>query len=176
MEENKLIKIEGKELQKIGNQIAITNKLLQNSFDYLKWWEGLENIWKKYFLAYLALELSLVNLKHVLKKTEYTKEELFILQYCVNIKKEDYEMNAEIIKYLFGIKKISFRWKEIIDLEPLIVFADLEELQFTMAEIKTLNPLKSLKKLKLLDCTGAKIAEEEIAQFKRVHPDCKVIS
>jgi hypothetical protein len=176
MEENKLIKIEGEELQKIGKQIAITNKLLQNSFDYLKWWEDLENIWKKYFLAYLALELARVNLKHALKKTEYSKEELFILQYSVNIEKEDYKMKSELIKYLFGIKKISFRWKEIIDLKPLSVFADLEELQFTKAEIKTLNPLKSLRKLKMLDCTGAKIAQEEIEEFKRVHPNCKVIS
>jgi hypothetical protein len=44
-----------------------------------------------------------------------------------------------------------------------------------------LKPLKDLKNLKLLDCSkimwsDEEISKKEIEQFKKDHPNCKVIS
>ena len=105
MKENKLVKYQSGQLQKVGNQIAVTNKLLRNDFDYLKWWDELEIAWKQIFQAQLKFQLALVSLKHKLKKTGMTQQESSAFEFIKSKDEADYSMNVPTIKCLVEIPR-----------------------------------------------------------------------
>lgn len=189
MEENKLVKFEAGALQKLGNAIAITNKLLQKSFDYLKWWNDLDDNWKESFIRVSIFKVSEIELHYNFDEREYSRSESNFINVITNYKKggrklNNFVMNTEAIKFLLSFKKIeiaSFGFKNNCDLTPLKLFDDIEELEIHYTGISSLKPLKDLKNLKLLDCSkimwsDEEISKKEIEQFKKDHPNCKVIS
>jgi hypothetical protein len=185
--ENKsIVKRESAFLQKVGNQIAITNKLLlRDDFDYLKWWNELNYVWMNLFRATMKIEIALINVEKAFEiEAEQDRVSYLRRSNLLNFEKEienDYQWSLDTIKYLITLKSIAFGKYVVHDLEPLSIFFELEKLEFTNAEIikseiTSLKPLKSLKKLKLLDCKGTIVSPAEIELFKKEHPNCKVIS
>ncbi len=174
-----IIKWESSTILKVGNQITITNKLLYNSFDYLKWWEDLEREWKNRFIACIELEIAWINLGRVLQEREFTQDELRVKKIFENYNQGDnednYIPNIEAIKYLIRMTKKIIVFNEVKNLEPLKLFTELEELEVRDIEIESLEPLFRLQKLKELNLSKANIGRIEIAEFRERNPNCIVI-
>jgi hypothetical protein len=166
-------------IQKVGNQIAITNKLLQDDFDYLKWWHELDKSFRRLLLGYFELEIRLDEIvsKYVPREeneiVSIFKDEIDNATTSEN-ENENYLLSEKAIKYITKFKRISLH-NSIVNLESLRIFTDLEKLKFSDYTFKNLEPLNSLKKLKVLDCSKAVINPDEIVKFKMSHPDCEVI-
>ena len=174
-EENKsLIKKESAFVEKVGNQIAVTNKLLLtiDSIDYLKWWDELDDNWKVCFTFYIKRAILKIDRK-IRQGKECTYTELMVSKYIAG--NDNFKISIGDIKYLLSLKSIDLV-RNVPDLIPLKLFAELEELEITTLENKSLAPLQSLKKLKLFDCSGGIFSKEEIEQFKKDHPNCEVVT
>ena len=173
MDNNSIIKKDSAFVQKVGNQIAVTNKLLQNSFDYLKWWNELDENWKKSLILQVNLKSALIR---TLNKTgEYTTSEMRILKFSENNRNDD--IGIESVTYLLSLKEISLYYEyEICDFKSIKHFSELEEIKIgKQNEIKNLESLIFLKNLKKINIPEPKINKEEIEQFIKDHPNCEVI-
>jgi hypothetical protein len=183
--EKGIIKKESAFVQKVSNQISITNKLLNGDFDYLKWWNELEVIWKDKFLMLLRLECSKLRLKKALIEKDQRNEDLTAIEKrMLNYNIEDIESNdrieskKEIIQYLLKMKDFILGGQNefvLNDLKALTSVTELEKIHFINANVKDIAGLYSLKKLKSLEITRSKISKSEIEKFKETHLDCKII-
>ena len=175
MEGSEIVKRDSSLLQKVGNQIVITNKLLYDNFDYLKWWDELFIGWKKIFNGHLLTEIGLINFKHAFEKTEYSQEELDVLIFSDEVDSKEYILSLDAIKYLIRTKEIEFGGNDITQLEPLKIFKYLGKLKFENVGIMSLEPLYRLNNLKELDLSKANIGRFEIYEFRKRNPNCNVI-
>ena len=140
MDENKLIKYDDKQLQKVGNAIAVTSKLLalqQKQFEFTStnlqsWWNGLDENWQDIFESAIRI------------KNEPSIEQL-----------------EEILK----VEAISIWYHEINTLEPLRIFYHLRTVELSNCpSIKNIYPLSNNKKLKKLVLSGTNIENIDIVE------------
>ncbi|HLG35691.1 MAG TPA: hypothetical protein VI757_12485 [Bacteroidia bacterium] len=173
-EKNKsIVKKESALVKRLGEQISITNKLLIYSFDYIDWWNNLDEKLKLFLRLTLALKVAIAN--HPEESKKLSKEDIakaIILKKNVDFGENVMSVNA--IKYLLSWKSIPAH--ALNDLEPVHLFSELEQLTLPEIEVKDLAPLNSLKQLKLLDISKAIVNEKELEVFKRMHPECKIIA
>lgn len=125
---------------------------MEEKLDYNKWLDELDVNWKKQFNAFIKLEFARIEFRCVSQNREPNAEEQKILNL--------FDINNDIVSFKteesfnFLIKQHSFTApKNIKNLQPLILFKELER----------------------LDCRQSKISKEELEQFKKEHPNCEVI-
>ena len=152
---------------------------MEDNFDYLTWWNSLEGIWKKMFELNIRINIDIMYFNRVnfsdneltVSSDELTEEKKILLEYNHNetFEKNRNEIKILAIKYLIRDKEMTvngfkdkFKFK---DLNPLKLFSDLEEIKFINAEVNNIDALYSLKKIKLLDFTRAKVNFDEIHNY-----------
>ena len=63
----------------------------------------------------------------------------------------------------------------VTSLEPLSAFTELRHLILMYCELDDWSPLRKLTKLRTLELVSCPISCEEMAELRRVLPDCKVV-
>ncbi|MCX6351404.1 MAG: hypothetical protein NTX03_06055 [Bacteroidetes bacterium] len=111
---NKLITQGENSVLKIGNQIAITNKLLDIGFDYVKWWDELENYNNKRIIE-LRIEISIVldGMLETMGKEELTIEEVPLYTSEKKFELNNYRTKFELLKNFMKLSKVDSSGKII---------------------------------------------------------------
>jgi len=168
-------------VQRVENTLQITNKLLatqfSNEIDYLTWWYSLEEIWKEIFWMDIYRH-SLLSLLKNNRQYPMSNEEEILTKFNRELDRNNQEMINASLKLITKDKKIIIGRGdnfELKDLNPLKIFTELEEIQFINADIKNIDGLCFLKKLKIIDVSRSKIVQSEIEEFMKVHSECKVL-
>ena len=149
--EKALVKTTGTqmELTFASNIIALTSKLLSRPFDAQKWWDSLDNEWKK---VLLMNDAELLNQQKA-SLTSFRRP--FRVKYSGH-KASDTgtpQISAEQLVRITNLECLFFeRWTPINTLEPIRNFANLERLFFNGTSITSLEPIRNLTTLKKLSC------------------------
>lgn len=171
-----LIKIEN-QLEKVGNQIAITNKLLVDSTDYMKWWADLPEIWKSLFRPKIERERLGLELKSIYQPEKLTIQEKQLLPIKEIFEDNSISVRIEFLRYLSKTTSLTIGRQHgftLPDLNPLKIFLNLEEIDFINATIEDIMSLKFLPNLKSLYFSRSKVKREQIEEIKTGNLNCEI--
>ncbi len=135
-------------LTRVANQIDTTNKILTkiNTVENRKWWEGLDDVWKRIFLMNLRLSESDSKFEYLyhLKDwyTDIFKEEFKLVN---NLKQEE-------INDILNLEDLTCFGCQLDNVNPVSKLTRLKILTIGENDISDLTPLSELKYLESLDC------------------------
>ncbi|MCX6351405.1 MAG: hypothetical protein NTX03_06060 [Bacteroidetes bacterium] len=175
---NKIAKFDNGQLGKIGNQIAITNKLLDKGFDYLKWYYSLDECWRNPILLDIKLMLIWDEGKTLLLNSSIKKEEEVLYTYEEEFEANNQLSKTELIKIIIGNKSFHIgtnKMDVLENLNPLNMFPNLENLEIRNVDVESLESQYSLKKLKTLKINKSKVSFSQLEAFKKRYPNCEII-
>lgn len=102
------------------------------------------------------------------------------LQYLKNLKRlclsRTGVSDINEISVLVNLEKLALYRTFVEDISPLKTLTKLQKLNINFTPVKNLSPLFGLKELKELHCFETNVLPDQIAGFKLINPDCKVIN
>lgn len=187
-----------KAIEKVGNIIALTDKLLLTTFDKWAWWNGLSEEWKIVFrlqIGDITNRITANKLKEI-KRLDYLScsniekkngilvshtpeiKELSPLKDLTNLKTlsccNKKIVNIEVLKYLKNLESLSLSGCLVKDLTPLKKLERLKELNLQGTKIKTIEPIQNIKSLRYLSVSNTSVSQSEVDEFKIINPNCKI--
>jgi len=161
-----LIKRPNHQLSRVGNLIALTNKLLDNrtiTQEDWDWWDGLEDIWKKIFNAHVfdleeKCDWCGGNCgKAILNFGITTRPHLYKFKGILELKKIFYTPCVHGWKYYSPIKDYYFL--KLSDVLPILRLTQLTELDLSGNEITDVSLLSNFTQLRKLDLKDNEISD-----------------
>ncbi|MCX6351406.1 MAG: hypothetical protein NTX03_06065 [Bacteroidetes bacterium] len=176
--DNKITKYGNRELEKIGNQITITNKLLDNGFDYLRWYYSLDECWRNPIYLIIKILLKADEGETILRNPAIKRDDTLVYTFEKEFEANNQASKRELIKISLEFKSIHIGYSSkrsiLVNLSLLIMFPNVEELVIFNCEILTLYIKPGTKGIKKLIMNKSKINPIELDKFSKANPNCEI--
>jgi len=159
-----------------------SNKLINNNFELVSKLTSLKDL-----ISFQAVNSQLENIKGIEALTQIealflSKNNISDLSHLKNLSnlavldiRDNPVDNLTDLKQLKNLHSLLLDNTKITSLEVLSELNNLEYVTIPNTSIKVLKPLDNLPKLRQLNIKGCNIPKEELARFKKVHPNCFIV-
>jgi Leucine-rich repeat (LRR) protein len=139
--------------------------VIYESEGILKWWNDLNEDWRKIFRQYLVID------------NQPTKEQLASL---ANLPEVDLSGNKNInslspLSSISNLRILKLNNTTVDSLGPIRDLLNLEVLDISNTPVHTLESIMNLKNLKYLNIENTKIENAQRISFNQQHPDCLIL-